>query len=580
MRAGSRAALFMATLAMLALSAETSRLASTHAQSALGGGAVWEGILQGSTAVSAVAAGVVLILQRRVIACGLFLALTGPAIALAQLPVPELGSGLLFTAALTCGSWAPALAGCAAITSPVRPLLRLDWTLIILTLVTAVAIQGLLSTAVYDPRAAGCFGCAANLAEIHAAPGLYSRLGHWGLILTVAWGIALPARACWRWLAAAPVVREAQGLLVLAGSAIAVLAACAATHELLSTTQEIDGTLTTLWLAQCGLVLLMALGVAIDGRRARQLARAMTAEVVTSTPSPEVLRAMIGASINDSALELLFLRDNGVAIDATGGEVPYGQRSSAVLRVNRGDMAAEVRYDSRLVGASYRLVSVVRAAGLAIEHVAAHAGLQAELSDLAAARLRIVTAGDAERRRLERDLHDGAQQRLIALQVYLQLAASTASPDVGKGYRAARTEIGIALEELRDLAHGIHPAALTDGGLGTGLLTLAETSPVPLIVAGDRAGRHPAPAEAAAYRLVADALHVAGQVAGRPAITVTIDGDDDVLRARLTVAGLDATVGEGIVSRAIDRVAALDGSVALAQASDSVTIEVVIPCAS
>ena len=582
MRAGSRAALFMAALAMLAFAVETSRLASGHAQSALGGGALWEGLVQGSAAVAAVAAGVLLMLQRRVIACGLFLALTGPVIALAQLPVPELGSGLLFTAALTCASWAPALAGCAAIASPVGLFGRLDKTMVVVALVTTVVIEGLLSTAVYDPRLAGCFGCARNLAETHAAPGLYSRLGHWGLILTVGVGNR-PSGTCLLAVAGCATRRPA-GLRAPRPGRLRSRrprAACAAVHELLASTPEIDGTLARMWLSQCGLILLMAIGVALDGRSAGRLSAAMTAHVVTSTLNADALQAAFATSIDDPTLDLLFLRDSGSPIDAAGRRVSPSQRESAVLRVNRGDNAiAEVRYDPRLVGASYRLLSVVRAAGLAVERVAAYAGLQSELSDLAAARLRIVTAGDAERRRLERDLHDGAQQRLIALQVHLQLAASASSPDVGDRYRGAREEIGLALEELRDLAHGIHPTALTDGGLCVGLRTLAETSPVALTVAGHPPSRHPPATEAAAYRLVADTIHTAGQAAERPAVTVTMHGDDDVLRARLTVEGLDATIGAGIVSRAIDRVAALDGSIEFAQALGIVTIEVVIPCGS
>lgn len=225
-------------------------------------------------------------------------------------------------------------------------------------------------------------------------------------------------------------------------------------------------------------------------------------------------------------------------------------------------------------------MAVVRAAGLAIEHLAANARLLAELDDLAASRMRIITAGDAERRRLERDLHDGAQQRLIALQILLQIVGSGASPELNGRYEAARREISSALEELRDLAHGIHPAALADGGLGEGLRTLSETSPVPLIVTGSRTVRHPVGAEAAAYRLVADTIHTAGQISADAAVTVTIGDADDVLRVRLSAERVGLSTSEDIVARALDRIVALDGSITVTTSDLTTIIEAVIPCGS
>ena len=215
-----------------------------------------------------------------------------------------------------------------------------------------------------------------------------------------------------------------------------------------------------------------------------------------------------------------------------------------------------------------------------MEHVAARVRLRAELADLAASRQRIVELGDAERQRLERDLHDGAQQRLIALQMLLEMAAAAAPPLVSADYSAARRTVGVALEELRDLAHGIHPAALSDGGLRSGLQTLAETSPVPLIIKDADPRRQPAAAEAAAYRMVADTVRAAGQKTTRVAVTVTLSASGDMLRLRLNTAGLDQEAGELILASAQDRVAALDGSITLASEGGQTIIEAAIPCAS
>ena len=578
MRASTRAAL-LATLPVLALGAETSRLAAAHPETALGGGAPWESLVQVGAAVAAVAAGVALMLERRVTACGLLLALTGPAILLAQLPVPDASSALLFTAGLAGGSLAPALAGSAAMACPVAPPRRLDWAVVTVSLVTAGAVLGLLPAAVFDPRAAGCFSCQHNLAEVHADLPLSVALTRWGLILTVGWGIGLAARAGWRWLRAPRIARLVYAPLILAGAAISLLAAAAALHTLRQATSEIDGTLRALWLAQCGLVGVMAAGVAAGGLRARRLARQVTQTVVASVPDAATLTAALAADIGDPHLALVFPREGG-AVDAGGWPARPAGRPVAVVRVTRSDgPVAEVRYSATLTGVAYLLVAAVRAAGLVIEHLAAQARLLAELAELAASRQRIIEAGDAERQRLERDLHDGAQQRLIALQVALQMAGYAARPEETARYIAARQAVGAALEELRDIAHGIHPAALTDGGLQVGLRTLAETSPVPLVVDGRDLRRYSAAAEAAVYRLIADAVRIAGQAAGREAITVATGVPRDRLCIRLSTAGLDRAAADQIVAGARDRIVALNGSVTLATAGGEMTIEAAIPCA-
>jgi signal transduction histidine kinase len=580
MRAGSRAALLAMTLPVLALGAETARLAAAHPDAALGGGAPWEAIVQVGAAVAAAAAGAVLMFEHRAVVCGLLLALTGPAILLAQLPVPDASSALLFTAGLAGGSLAPALAGSAAVACPIAPPRRLDWALVTLSLVTAGVIGGLLPAAVFDPRAAGCFSCPANLAEIHGNLSLYAGLTRWGLIVTVFWGIGLAARACWRGLRAPRVVQMVNAPLIFAGAGVSLLAAVAAVHTLRQATPEIDTTLRALWLVQCGLVGLMAAGVAASELRARRLARQVTQAVLAAVPDAAALTTVLASCIGDPDLVLVFPWAGG-AVDAGGRPARAADGSIAVVRVTRSDgPVAEVRYSAMLTGAAYQVAAAVRAAGLVIEHVAAQAWLLAELAELAASRQRIVEAGDAERQRLERDLHDGAQQRLIALQVSLQMAGQARRGAATGSYLSARQEVGVALEELRDIARGIHPAALTDGGLQAGLRTLAETSPVPLAVDGHDVRRYPAAVETAAYRLIADSVATAGQSPSRASVTAVLSESADTLRILLEVEGLDQAAGTHILDHARDRIVALDGSVALAPGCGEITIEAKIPCAS
>jgi signal transduction histidine kinase len=579
MRVRSRAALTFATLMMFALGAETSRLAALHHDAALGGGAWWEGVLQVGAAAAALVAGVVLV-TRNVTATGVLLALTGPAILLAQLPASAVGTSLVFTAALVAGTVAPALAASSAIAYPVAQVGLLEWSLVFFAVATALVVQGLLPGTLFEPRATGCFNCAGNLIAIRSDPSLHSTVIRTGLVLTLTWGACIAAWTLWRWRRSASIVRLINGPLVLGGAAIASVAAIAAAHSLGQATAEIDPTLRACWLLQCGLVAAMAFGVATGDIRAWRLAGTVSSAVIATVPDPEQLRSILAASINDESLTVVFPRHQSAFIDAAGLEVAASTRPFAALRVTRGENPlAEIRYDERLVGAAQQLAASVRAAGLAIEHVAARAQLLAELAELDASRRRIIEVGDAERQRLERDLHDGAQQRLIALQVQLQMAGSAAVPEYADGYAAARAEVGIALEELRDLAHGIHPAVLSDAGLGVGLRMFAESSQIPLMIEGPTARRHPAAAEAAAYRLVADTIHTAERQRTRTSsLVVTLIDSADALRIRLVGTGLEPAVGGDIVTRAHDRFVALNGSIWLEPSGDSVAIEAVIPC--
>ena len=163
----------------------------------------------------------------------------------------------------------------------------------------------------------------------------------------------------------------------------------------------------------------------------------------------------------------------------------------------------ELRHEPDLVKVT------VTAAGLALEHSRLQAEVQAQLEQVRASRARIVQAGDAERRRLERDLHDGAQQRLVTLSLALGMARSRAAgadPELVSLIESAGKEAQEALVELRELARGIHPAVLTETGLAGGIQALVERSPVATTIVAVPAGRFPAAIEATAYFVVSEAL--------------------------------------------------------------------------
>jgi PAS domain S-box-containing protein len=183
---------------------------------------------------------------------------------------------------------------------------------------------------------------------------------------------------------------------------------------------------------------------------------------------------------------------------------------------------------------------------------------------LAASRARIVEAGDAARRRLERNLHDGAQQRLVALAVQLRLIREAIDSDLpaARGLLdSAITELRDALEELRELARGIHPAMLTTYGLERAVAALAARSPVPVQIAAMPEERLPPPVEAAAYYILAEAITNVAKYAAASHITLTVDQVNDCTRVEVTddgVGGADPAAGSGLKGIA-DRVEALNG---------------------
>jgi PAS domain S-box-containing protein len=189
--------------------------------------------------------------------------------------------------------------------------------------------------------------------------------------------------------------------------------------------------------------------------------------------------------------------------------------------------------------------------------------------ELRRSRARLVEAGDLERRRLERNLHDGAQQRLVALSLSLRLARSKMKSDPEAGGRIlddASAELAHALEELRELARGIHPAVLTDRGLGPALASLADRSPVPVELESVPDERLPGPVEAAAFYVVSEALANVAKYANASTVSVRVEQLNGYALVEVAddgVGGADPAGGSGLRGLA-DRIAALDGRLEIA----------------
>ena len=258
----------------------------------------------------------------------------------------------------------------------------------------------------------------------------------------------------------------------------------------------------------------------------------------------------------------------------------------------RSTVAAPITADGRLWGAM--TVSTIGATKLAAdaeqsvdqfaEVVALCLASTEARSELAASRARIVAAGDAERRRLERNLHDGAQQRLVSLSLDLRMARSTVAPDseTARILEGASRELMDALEELRELARGIHPAVLTDQGLRAAISALTGRSTVPVAVAIDVDRDLPPQVEAAVYYVIAEALTNVTKYAGAGAADVAVACDDAGVRVTVAddgVGGADPAKGSGLRGLT-DRVEALGGRLTVQSSRAGTRVEAWLPVAA
>jgi signal transduction histidine kinase len=306
----------------------------------------------------------------------------------------------------------------------------------------------------------------------------------------------------------------------------------------------------------------------ISAVRARTAGGALGTAIVSldRDASPGGLRNVLARALGDSTLQLAFRCADGTGYLDTSGQVVEADRPEpgrAVAPVAGADGAILV-YDAGLALEPQLIRLTAAAASMALEHARLQAEVQAQLEQVQASRARIVEAGDAERRRLERDLHDGAQQRLVTLSLALGLArdrAAAADPELGTLIEAASKEAKEALTELRELARGIHPAVLTETGLAGAIQALVERSPVAATISAVPDGRFPAPIEATAYFVVCEALANVAKHARAGGALVKIDRRPGRLVVLVTddgTGGARPEGGSGLRGLA-DRVASVGG---------------------
>ncbi len=325
--------------------------------------------------------------------------------------------------------------------------------------------------------------------------------------------------------------------------------------------------------------------------RAR-LARARMGALVVElgrVPGGDGLREALARVLRDPTVDVAYwLPEEGRYVDSHGQAMelpePGGPRTVTLIQ-RAGQRIGALVHDAALAEDQDHVDAVGAAAGLALENQRLHAEVLARLEEVRASRARIVEAGDTARKRVERNLHDGAQQRLVSISIGLGMAraklATTSPGDADAVLAQAARDAAQAITELRELTRGLNPSILAQVGLVGALESLAEHSFVPVTLRGAITADLPAPVEAAAYYVVAESLANAAKYAGASSVRVTVEQGPDGLVVEVAddgSGGAEVRAGGGLEGLA-DRVAALDGRLVVeSPPGEGTVVRAELPC--
>ncbi len=440
----------------------------------------------------------------------------------------------------------------------------------------------------YDPSH-DCSGCPDNVFLITDSRTLVDILST-AINLTGAVLLALVLRSLVRrWRGATQAERRLYMPMYAAGVALIVVLIAQLLLQSASGDSDAAAIAFVVSLVPFSLVPFLFLGSLVRARLLQGGAVAGLMRRLNEAPRAGRLRDALADALEDPSLELVYWipeRESYVDFRGRDYELPEHDPSRAVHQVAReGECVAAIIYDASLREAEPHVEAVGAAASLALLNERLEAELRAKVDELRRSRERMLRIGFEERRRLERDLHDGAQQRLVAMALDIRMARSKLNDDplaADRLLEAAGGELDSALEELRELARGIHPAVLTDRGLATALETLASRAPVPVELARLPAERLPEAVELAAYFVVAEGLTNVAKYANASHATVGIERDNGRLLVEVSddgVGGADPEEGTGLRGLA-DRIAVLEGRLDIAsERGRGTTIRAQIPCA-
>src|SRR5215468_8402764 len=569
-----RSAVLVAGLALGVFSLAVARGGAGYS---FGGSSAFAGAAELVAGYALLAVGVTAWMRPRQARIGVILVAASFAWFLLEWSNPAAGS-VVFTTGLVLYAAAPPLVAHAMLAYPDG---RVGWWPgrlgVALGYAGSVLVLGLLAAAVFDPASEGCAQCPGNL--LLAAGGhsnAYANINRAGVYLGLAWSLLAILLAAGGLVRSTPARRRQAAPVVVAGCAYLGLVAAEFARSLHRGFLGTEGLDRRLWLGEAAALCVLSLAVVWAWVRARRTRSALARLVIelAESPPPGGLRDVLAGVLHDPSLRLAYPLADGRLADARCRAVELTGEITPIVR--GGQQVALLSHRPGLLAEPALAEEVAATARLALENERLQAEAWSQLEDLRASRSRIVEFGDAERRRLVRDLHDGAQQRLVTLSLALRLARTRLGSglDPALAGRIDQAEAGLraALADLRDLAQGIFPVILAEEGLAAAVEALAESAPVPLEIAALPGERLSPSVEAAAYFVVSEAVRRGA------ASTLKVSAARCDTRLVVEVEG-DSAPAE--ITDLRDRVGALDGTVAVAQRPGGrATIRAEIPCAS
>jgi signal transduction histidine kinase len=432
-------------------------------------------------------------------------------------------------------------------------------------------------------------GCARphprNVLMVTNRPGLGNAIQAVAGTVLVALGAAIVVLLVRRWRAASPPQRRIVAPVLWTGAVLIAELALLGVLQLTSApaiAQDAVSAVAAVTLAAVPLAFLAGL------LRSRYTRGDIVGDLVDRLRSPAGdIRAEIAAALGDPTLELVYWRarrSEYVTSDGRPAQLPDRESGRAFAEIERdGEPIAALIFDPMLNEEPELVSAVSSAAALALDNERLQAALRARIGELEESRARVLDAELKERQRIERDLHDGAQQQFVSLSMTLALLdrGLTDAPPQRQLLSTAREQLDLGLAELRELARGIHPALLTERGLAPAIEALAARAPLDVRVLEVPEQRLPAQVETAAYFIVSESLTNAVKHAGAAAATVRIARDNGTAIVEVSddgVGGADFAGGSGLRGL-VDRLAALDGALDVdSPAGGGTHIEARIPC--
>lgn len=500
---------------------------------------------------------------------------------------PGIGWAPAFTVGLVGWAVCPPIVAHAVLTFPTgRGLSRTERLFVVLFYINSTVLLGVLPALVFDPAASGCSQCPRNLLRVADLIEVQEQTIRAGLAVGLACALALVVLVVRQLLRGSPALRRVTAPVSAAGAAYLVLVAVGYAHQLLRPVQGADLWDRRLFVAQGTALVAVAAGVGWGWLQAWRTRSSIAGLVIdlASAPPTGGLRDALARMLGDESLQLAYPLSEGELVDATGRPLQDDRPASTLVRGDR--TVAVLTHRPGLLDDPTTGEEVARAATLVLDNERLQAELAAQLARLRASRQRIVTAGDAERRRLERDLHDGAQQRLVTLLLRLRVLRSCWEADTDPRRlahaRSVEEELEAAIAELRELAHGVFPAVLADEGLAQAVDAYAEGARIPVVIAVldddlTADGAVDPTVEAVAYHVMAESIERSN--AQRAVVSMTRTAG--VLLVEVDLEGVSGLAGEAWTVDVEDRVGAVDGRLVVSGTGTAqITVRAEIPCGS